>query len=84
MHAYFYPRSPCGERRISTEAMTHDIHFYPRSPCGERRADIVCLLADADFYPRSPCGERRLPSTTTIIPLEISIHALLAESDLHL
>ena len=35
---YFYPRSPCGERRTDT-AYFHDYiyDFYPRSPCGERR-----------------------------------------------
>ena len=35
---YFYPRSPCGERRVKPifrEINTRD--FYPRSPCGERR-----------------------------------------------
>ena len=35
---YFYPRSPCGERRIKpifSKINTRD--FYPRSPCGERR-----------------------------------------------
>ena len=56
-------------------------YFYPRSPCGERRTkphlrvpfliSIHALLAESDifpsgtaplvrnFYPRSPCGERR-------------------------
>ena len=33
---YFYPRSPCGERRISVSNVIHLLHFYPRSPCGER------------------------------------------------
>ena len=35
------------------------------------------------FYPRSPCGERRVTSSTVIVILRISIHALLAESDRH-
>ena len=35
-----------------------------------------------NFYPRSPCGERPLLSCFTIIDVKISIHALLAESDL--
>jgi len=37
INIYFYPRSPCGERRIKpifSEINTRD--FYPRSPCGER------------------------------------------------
>ena len=33
----FYPRSPCGERRIPVPAGQHSFDFYPRSPCGERR-----------------------------------------------
>ena len=33
------------------------------------------------FYPRSPCGERRIASTASVATLDISIHALLAESD---
>ena len=34
-----------------------------------------------DFYPRSPCGERLTPARMLSRLLEISIHALLAESD---
>ena len=34
----FYPRSPCGERRVAQGADSgHKINFYPRSPCGERQ-----------------------------------------------
>ena len=58
------------------------LHFYPRSPCGERRVAILYLLSDAVyFYPRSPCGERQLVSMLNSPHSEISIHALLAESD---
>ena len=35
-----------------------------------------------DFYPRSPCGERRSAWVQEFPELYISIHALLAESDL--
>ena len=34
-----------------------------------------------DFYPRSPCGERPCDNSTGFAYIEISIHALLAESD---
>ena len=34
-----------------------------------------------NFYPRSPCGERPHPIAVFICIIEISIHALLAESD---
>ena len=36
----------------------------------------------SDFYPRSPCGERLLIADVYMKTHEISIHALLAESDL--
>ena len=124
---YFYPRSPCGERRmqpsrpsrttpflstlslrratlmwwqsnttikISIHALlaesdsyhsllvTFVFNFYPRSPCGERR-QATYSSADSciDFYPRSPCGERRESVDMYKISKQISIHALLAESD---
>ena len=56
---YFYPRSPCGERRRHCiNCMTH-MHFYPRSPCGERLLPQSRLpQPPQNFYPRSPCGER--------------------------
>ncbi len=55
----FYPRSPCGERRVPGPAGQHSFDFYPRSPCGERRAEkssiaavfpisIHALLAESD------------------------------------
>ncbi len=34
-----------------------------------------------NFYPRSPCGERPCDNSTGFAYIEISIHALLAESD---
>ena len=57
-------------------------NFYPRSPCGERRNQPLCARPTRDFYPRSPCGERLLPVLFVKNVLKISIHALLAESDL--
>ena len=57
-------------------------NFYPRSPCGERQyIPFTALMASAYFYPRSPCGERRTPNLYTTKCTDISIHALLAESD---
>ena len=58
-------------------------NFYPRSPCGERLHSCRSYCIDkSDFYPRSPCGERLLIVRQSQIISEISIHALLAESDL--
>ena len=56
-------------------------NFYPRSPCGERPATTSAKTPQQDFYPRSPCGERRYPHFGNSRRLVISIHALLAESD---
>ena len=55
----FYPRSPCGERRVSVGRHSPSFYFYPRSPCGERPPIWGAAPAPAThFYPRSPCGER--------------------------
>ena len=40
-----------------------------------------CVRPTRDFYPRSPCGERQAANGLADTPPEISIHALLAESD---
>ena len=56
--------------------------FYPRSPCGERRNSPVVVPRTGHFYPRSPCGERPCPLGPQALYPCISIHALLAESDL--
>ena len=56
---HFYPRSPCGERRVLTGGLSSDGYFYPRSPCGERlnsaygaldgaSISIHALLAESD------------------------------------
>ena len=56
-------------------------HFYPRSPCGERPSKIISSSFIAYFYPRSPCGERLYDTYAKVLRVNISIHALLAESD---
>ena len=59
IRGHFYPRSPCGERRVSKIQSRLRLYFYPRSPCGERhfqgRTDIQkagisihALLAESD------------------------------------
>ena len=56
---YFYPRSPCGERRRQlARSSSRLIYFYPRSPCGERPGKGPAVKGYRNFYPRSPCGER--------------------------
>ena len=57
-------------------------NFYPRSPCGERHQLLAGAIVSAiNFYPRSPCGERRRQRDSQCSTSDISIHALLAESD---
>ena len=56
-------------------------NFYPRSPCGERPVKLVTIALTLYFYPRSPCGERRPIIKHDLNNVNISIHALLAESD---
>ena len=55
--------------------------FYPRSPCGERPPFATLFNGKAYFYPRSPCGERPSSLDSILAGVNISIHALLAESD---
>ena len=57
-------------------------YFYPRSPCGERRNRADGSIGIINFYPRSPCGERHGIGYIAVINTDISIHALLAESDI--
>ena len=50
-----------------------------------RRATNVkmrMICSDMNFYPRSPCGERRYWFGVPLVGRPISIHALLAESDM--
>ena len=79
---HFYPRSPCGERLTFSGSDLVYVEFL--STLSLRRA-TSCLnlipLFLPYFYPRSPCGERQLWNASEMPTQEISIHALLAESD---
>ena len=66
----------------SSKYMSYGWDFYPRSPCGERRSAADLPRPVQDFYPRSPCGERQVLRYGVLTASLISIHALLAESDL--
>ena len=80
--SYFNPRSPCGERRPTRRQPLRTRYFNPRSPCGERRlASLRTNCWIANFNPRSPCGERPALVEPGCGVGNISIHALLAESD---
>ena len=79
----FYPRSPCGERQYRALLRQRGLEFL--STLSLRRATSsppTSVPASLNFYPRSPCGERRWHIPRRPRPQRISIHALLAESDI--
>ena len=79
----FYPRSPCGERLNRNVANGEREEFL--STLSLRRATFAAYPPVGSalyFYPRSPCGERPLTRAYECSKLYISIHALLAESDI--
>ena len=57
------------------------VNFYPRSPYGERLLSLAVFTRAIDFYPRSPYGERPNSLDDILAGVNISIHALLTESD---
>ena len=66
----------------SPKCSTTGCYFYPRSPCGERHTAVTSMYTTQHFYPRSPCGERHKAKNKIKRGTQnISIHALLAESD---
>ena len=81
----FYPRSPCGERRHNRQGLGQIVQFL--STLSLRRATSrhnLCPRKGKNFYPRSPCGERHADRKPDEPAICISIHALLAESDIFL
>ena len=79
---YFNPRSPHGERPAPATTLAASSRF--QSTLSSRRAtfpDSTRATASQNFNPRSPHGERRAPGIHHYITREISIHALLTESD---
>ena len=81
--AYFYPRSPCGERPLVHQLRgLADVSISIHALLAESdRMTWILLYICQNFYPRSPCGERLFHFNHTILIQCISIHALLAESD---
>ena len=78
----FYPRSPCGERP-SAKSTPEDAkrHFYPRSPCGERRLLACSVGSVCSFLSTLSLRRATIMQNIIFVPRNISIHALLAESD---
>ena len=64
---YFYPRSPCGERRRTVYFAICDERFLSTFPLrGTSQDSLNVTVPITDFYPRSPCGERRPLSSILI------------------
>ena len=57
-------------------------YFYPRSPCGERLTALHDILKLLPFLSTLSLRRATANAVDQIIPGHISIHALLAESDL--
>ena len=78
---YFYPRSPCGERRLNHEKCALNIYFYPRSPCGERPGIAILRICTDPISIHALLAESDAAPYMYDYINAISIHALLAESD---
>ena len=79
----FYPRSPCGERPSYSQHVTRPSgYFYPRSPCGERPLAKVRHCEGYVFLSTLSLRRATHEALHGRRFLPISIHALLAESDL--
>ena len=78
----FYPRSPCGERRGGHICKASGEYFYPRSPCGERQRAEHHASSQQEFLSTLSLRRATYLINTYHRIFGISIHALLAESDL--
>ena len=60
-YIYFYPRSPCGERRLKLSWAQLENTISIHALLAESDAGVPAFLCcHFYFYPRSPCGERPL------------------------
>ena len=89
-----YPVLRTGQRRfLSTLSLRRATYWATRARAAQLFLSTLSLRratpprhwhggVTGHFYPRSPCGERRCMSRKTPVQAAISIHALLAESDI--
>ena len=78
----FYPRSPCGERpNANLRRHRGNDDFYPRSPCGERHSQSQKHETTAGFLSTLSLRRATRAPPYNLMIHQISIHALLAESD---
>ena len=78
---HFYPRSPCGERLCFDSRLLNSSYFYPRSPCGERQSGCDRNWQKQSFLSTLSLRRATESRSNILITSQISIHALLAESD---
>ena len=82
---YFNPRSPCGERRArACVGVGQGLDFNPRSPCGERRVPLYAMAGNLRFQSTLSLRRATNKALSECSNEQISIHALLAESDLEI
>ena len=67
---YFYPRSPCGERRLEWSGIIAILNFYPRSPCGERPPPIRDVIQWEGIF-LSTLSLRRATSRAKTVAAEV-------------
>ena len=79
---HFYPRSPCGERRIHYDNFNLHCVISIHALLAESDAIDVFLAVWAIISIHALLAESDVtPEVSERVPLAISIHALLAESD---
>ena len=78
----FYPRSPCGERPMMLSMVAILISFLSTLSLRRATLDLICFTLHEKIF-LSTLSLRRATPRKTEVPgaIEISIHALLAESD---
>ena len=79
--AYFYPRSPYGERLTMCILCSIIHYFYPRSPYGERPAVYGGIGKNIRFLSTLSLRRATVEGDNFFYYADISIHALLTESD---
>ena len=82
MHG-FYPRTPRGVRHDQIQINCYINGFYPRTPRGVRPISDFVFGCVWGFYPRTPRGVRPVLQSIADIVVQVSIHAPLAECDIH-
>ena len=83
MISNFYPRSPCGERRIGLVFLWWGVRISIHALLAESDFGFVrgCLFCEISIHALLAESDRE--QFKYVVQCRISIHALLAESDLH-